>query len=744
MKNKIFKLVLGLTVIGLPFASCTQEIDDSARYTLTEETLTDYCNNREYLSEFAKIMSEVPVSPYTKSSVSQLLSARGNFILLAPTNNAIRLYLDSVANKGIIDRGLKHLDEITDKKVADSLKKVIVYNAVVDVSEYSSAFVYIADLAPEKKTDTKVMSYSNLNNRFLSVNQNDTPYEFIDEDGTTKKVLSPYVFNTDCHIQKFDIKVHNGIIHEMVDVVAPSNDNMLDVLGKAEGVKCFAYMLSLCGLQDTLSKDEDATYHELYFSNPSKYAPPAHKTQGAGIKPFENRWYGFTAFAETDEVYKNLGVVDGSGNLNLEALRQKLAAIQPAGLSQDDNYTDENNWLNYFVTYHLLPMKLNFDHMVIHYNETGYSFKVQGAKYTLTQNEYYTSMGKPRILKISEGGDQVVNGTNGIRLNYFAKLNRNNPMIVEQLINQGILVQNPTMREPKIAAPKNGIIYPIDELLVYGSDVSENLGTERMRIDMTALFPELTNCNVRRQYKNIGDYGFTRNYHFLSNMDWSEESNVYYFPGYNSGWNNFMGDEFNVTGIYDITIKLPPIPYSTTYELRVGVSSNPYRGLMQVYFGSNKNSMPAAGIPLDMRMGGVLRYWVTTFPNYSSQDSNVGWVEDSYAEEDQTMNDENDKRMRLQGFMKAPAGFVINPDEAIGDDVVANLSKTIRNKCNTYGAAGNCMRRIVLRQDLQEGETYYVRFKSVLEDENSQLFLDYFELVPKAVYDNPMSPEDIW
>ena len=39
---------------------------------------------------------------------------------------------------------------------------------------------------------------------------------------------------------------------------------------------------------------------------------------------------------------------------------------------------------------------------------------------------------------------------------------------------------------------------------------------------------------------------------------------------------------------------------------------------------------------------------------------------------------------------------------------------------------------------------YYIRFKSVLDDENKEFFMDYFEYVAKEVYDNPEEPEDIW
>jgi hypothetical protein len=54
------------------------------------------------------------------------------------------------------------------------------------------------------------------------------------------------------------------------------------------------------------------------------------------------------------------------------------------------------------------------------------------------------------------------------------------------------------------------------------------------------------------------------------------------------------------------------------------------------------------------------------------------------------------------------------------------------------------MRRIVLRENMKANETYYIQFKSVLEDAETEFYMDYIEFCPKEVYDNPQTPEDIW
>ena len=57
---------------------------------------------------------------------------------------------------------------------------------------------------------------------------------------------------------------------------------------------------------------------------------------------------------------------------------------------------------------------------------------------------------------------------------------------------------------------------------------------------------------------------------------------------------------------------------------------------------------------------------------------------------------------------------------------------------------GESMRRIIYRGNMDPDKEYYIRIKSVLDDKNKQLFIDYMELVPRSIYDNPTTPEDAW
>ena len=59
-------------------------------------------------------------------------------------------------------------------------------------------------------------------------------------------------------------------------------------------------------------------------------------------------------------------------------------------------------------------------------------------------------------------------------------------------------------------------------------------------------------------------------------------------------------------------------------------------------------------------------------------------------------------------------------------------------------ASNICVRRIIIRETMDPDETYYIRFKTVMDDPTRYFYMDYMEYCAKEVYDNPSEPEDIW
>ena len=168
-------------------------------------------------------------------------------------------------------------------------------------------------------------------------------------------------------------------------------------------------------------------------------------------------------------------------------------------------------------------------------------------------------------------------------------------------------------------------------------------------------------------------------------------------------------------------MRLPPVRKLGTYELRIANSVGVnYRSMCQVYWGTNPNALPAVGTPLDFRVNGLYR--MTEAGNFPSI---VGWEEDN---DDDDHNAENDKKMRNNGFLKGPQLYC------------AGIPGTSQMGRGSYFLT----RRIMVTAQMDPNETYYLRLKNVLDKDDKQLYMDYIELCPKEVYDNPMNPEDIW
>ena len=146
-------------------------------------------------------------------------------------------------------------------------------------------------------------------------------------------------------------------------------------------------------------------------------------------------------------------------------------------------------------------------------------------------------------------------------------------------------------------------------------------------------------------------------------------------------------------------------------------ATDPNRGIAQVYWGDDLEKLSPTDIPLDMQLGGELRITpVSTTPSY------LGWEPDT---EDDDYNIEVEKKLRQQGFMKAPALF------GSGGTQITRESATQ-------------LRRILVRQYMDPDKTYYLRFKSCLDYNDRVLLQDYIEFCPKEIYDSPTEPEDIW
>ena len=708
MKLKNRTPILALAVLSL--MGCKESIDTSSRYVFDKETITSYLQHHDDYTQYVELLGQTPISSVSSSTVLQLLSARGNYTVFAPTNQAIQTYLDSLTHRGVISA--PSWDAFPNERSRDSIRKVIVYNSIIDGGDFDyDGNNVLFETGSFPVAANEELSLPTLSDRKLTVCFGNDPD-------------SIYVNKTvPMSVRNRDIPAINGVIHQMEGVIAPSNDNMADFLrtyidGERKGFVVMARLVQACGLYDVLSQVRDEKYEELYKSSMIGNLG-THPTEGSiGYLP-KHRKYGYTIFAETDDFWaQTLGkAVD---QITPDDVRDYVASLDayPDAVN-DANYRNEDNVLNRFVTYHLLPERLPVDKLVVHYNERGYDPNT--GKLGVSMYELYTTLGQRRLLKIYESQE-----AQGVCLNRFPNLDNGRRGTYHELSCDADKVGIRVDRENVVNEPVNGIIYPIDGLLVYDEATRSNLQRQRLRFDVSSLFPEFMNNDIRgntvttKENMTVG-FPTDKEYKYFDDMDILEGTKFYYLLGRGKGWPNYLGDEFNVIGRYEILMRLPPVPKLGTYELRIANSVGVnYRSMCQVYWGTNPNALPAVGTPLDFRVNGLYR--MTEAGNFPSI---VGWEEDN---DDDDHNAENDKKMRNNGFLKGPQLYC------------AGIPGTSQMGRGSYFLT----RRIMVTAQMDPNETYYLRLKNVLDKDDKQLYMDYIELCPKEVYDNPMNPEDIW
>ena len=732
-KIKYFALIIPVAVCVLCMQGCAESLVEGPTRTNPDNTIVSYLEaNNEVYSEYLLLLDSVMVGESANMPVREVLAGNGNFTCFAPTNEAIQNYLQLLTYNGVITEPTWDAPEFQEVSVETGnrellygIRRNIVFNSIIDGGSSSTAY---------SSSDFQV------NAELASANMNGLKLRITEGNGTRFAVEG-------CNIddKNSDITTGNGYVHQVHKVIDTKKQtveakfqNM--VREKQYGYYTYAVLLEACGMYSELDKTEDEVYFQKRTKGELEDLPqhPTFKGSGGpspkspGVLP-GRRLIGYTLFLENDAWWeKTLGLSEGTiQTVKPAELVAKVASAVAqngwalASASTGADYTDPNNALNQFVSYHVLPGRIGPEKLVIHFNELWYSMtdKIKRA----SVYDYYTTMGKRRLLKTYEAAKTVDGKRNTIYLNRFPILNNGRTGDYTEIgcddDKQGVEVNTKDVQELD-----NAYIYGISDVLCFSDRTAENLGNERMRMDVTTLFPELlTNdirCNENFSYQHqcVG-IPQTDNYNYLENCEISSGTNFYYLSGRvskTSGWANYQGDELNIVGNYEVTMKLPPVPKDGVYELRMGISANDRRGLCQVYWGSNKNALRPAGMPVDMRMGGKEWY----LRGQSSISSTIGWEDD--IKDDEEVNAENDKKMRNNWYMKAPNSYYMYGERT-----------SMRNR-------HQALRRIILREVMKADETYYIHFRNLLDGPETEFYMDYIELCPKSVFDNPYEPEDIW
>lgn len=674
----------------MAFTSCKDSVDESNMYSFTGNTVTSYLSGKPAYSDFYSMLQTIRLSDKSASTIAELLSARGNYTVFVPTNEAMHAYVDSIMGEQNYDISM----------LSDSIKEHIVRNSIIDNGDFMAY----------KTTDFNIegaLGSTNMNDRYVTV-------AFKNVNG--KSVV---VVNTLSKIVASDIEVENGVIHIVDHVVSLSMSTLPSLIAQTSNTKVFSRLLEETGWADSMVAYRDEKYEEYHPAT-----IPNHWSDQPPIKTPDHRKYGFTAFVEPDELYAKewglqLDIAPISGKIVnwddiLAVIKEKCANMPVYAERQKrsnnpnvaDDLRDQDNAVNQFVAYHILKQSIPFNKLVIHFNEMGFAYN-RPENLTLNCYNYYETIGKcRRLMKIIEG-----RVTEGKRINRRSTYDNGREGTYDELtvLYPGIKIEGVNGIEPNNAL--NGNYYLIDNVLEYDRATETSLANERIRFDVNDFMNELINNNLRRP--NVETHiGLPAGY--CEGLTISNETYLAYNSEYSPlAWRNYMGDEIMAYGQYDFVYKLPPVPVTGTYELRMASSTNPYRGMAQIYLGTNKENLPAVGLPVDLRLRGV--------------DPAVGWQADT---EDQTVNQAIDKAMRNHGYMKAPCFSGLTS----GDGVTRSLR-------SVDGSGNSALRYIITTQTFYADQVYYLRYKSILEDKYAQFFFDYLEFVPKSVL---AAGEDIW
>lgn len=655
-------------------AGCYDDgVEGDSYYVFVGQTIGDFLDADSRYSDFSALLQ--------RAGVKGLMYAYGEYTCLAPTNDAVQLYIR------------ENYPDCTLETLPDSVVEALAKSHLIG-EEYLTS-----DMS------TGYLAQPNMYDRRVQVNI-EKEYDASLNDSTTV-----YVFNNSAKIIQGNDTVSNGVVHTVDHVLEQSSYLLPDFMAnrcEAEGFTLFMEALRRTGLNNSILPERDDSPEML-----ERLAQYAANYTGDGQKVPSARRFGFTVFVEKDEIYAQIydpqnqvkPIYTGDLEADLQSLANYAKEIydevypEDAGL-YDNDYTHPRNPLHRFIAYHILPRNVGYSDLVLPTSD--WSVPEGG-----DHEEYYETMAGPllRLQMVSRYGNEI----------YLDRCERDNNLM------GGVRV----LRSGN-ASTVNGNYQFIDRVLAYTTGVKNMFLTERIRIDTGSLLAELTNNNVRNDadVEMLGWYFPTG---YFESVSYDDQCECFYnrWPIQRSdatdGWSHedlmaFKLDNMNFGGEYDVWFRIPEVP-AGTYEIRIGYVANGYMAISQIYFGYDTENMEPTGIPLDLSMGGGA--------------PKVGMIADGALFDDRiydiSMNTqglptitENDKAMRNQGYMKGPDAMYR-----------VNIDRVTKGTCCTddwwY------LRHIVTTKDLR-GEPFYLRFRNVDERTGRMLNIDFIELCPRSVY----------
>lgn len=652
IKEKVLKCLFGFLTslplggLGWALTSCVDNDDDVPmnRYEAEKMTAAQFLEaNEDRVGDFITLLK--------RTAYFAMLSTYGDYTVFAPNNEALSKYMASNSYNSIEDIPLAVCDTI----VRTHIIKTKAY-FTTDISEGS-----------------------------LGMNMAETFIELsINSDAENNNAVVHYA-NKVARMVEYDDSVTNGVVHIVNNIIPRTSDKLPDVIAADSTVTLFSEALFMTGLADSLMAYEDKNYPEWgadKASQDSAYAWVMQlKCKAEGSDPIQwvqKRYFKFTAFVERDSIYRAHGI----NNINdlIAHAKQVYDAVYPEDAGKyDDDFKHRKNPLNRFVAYHLVDRVLPYNEVIMR--------KDCLKHWDLDKcdpEEFYETMCPGTLMRFCYPNEQLYINRKGLKGDAEV---------------QGVRVWKSTESGTALQQAPNGMYHYLDDILEYTTEVRDVVLNCRIRFDSTVLSPDFANSD-RPLYGENKLRGYRLDY--IKNWKVMGEKAVIGLHGEGPWWQHYKSNGITVSGIFDMTIKLPPVP-SGTYEIRTGYTANPERGVVQFYL----NNVPC-GIPADLRIMGP--------------DPTIGWVADvtGDTEEARNANKAIDKAMHNRGYMK---GMDCYWQGAAKENALRNLV--------------NNLRYVLTTQYLDANETYYLRARQVLKDPECYWSFDYLELCPKSVYGSP-------
>ena len=670
-----------LTVLSI--TGCFDEQHPGTYYTFQGKTIASALEENPEFSQFVEVLK------HARKGIWSELSTYGHYTCFAPNNAAIDSFL--VMRSETTGNQYFTVDDLPPED-CDTLAWTHLLKMTCFVGEMVEGPFPVV----------------NMNDRYMQLSFDSTLNRVIDGDSIYELHRR---INNNSQILVRDDTCENGVIHYIDKCIDFRGVFVYDLVDTDPNTTLFSHILKITGYQTPLNEYYDMNYH---LGNDSIYVDKGKDLTSAGNKYkvyyWEKRKTCFTLLVEPDWVYraKIPGLSSATNDLEIEAAFLDYASkIYPDYNGVDSimqDYTNPLNPLNKFVGYHILPFMAG----ISNFNARADIIEMYSVGIT-DPEDYFETMAPGTLMRISTVTTEAENKGEHFINRRASEGDGTLDFDVERRRVRGIRILPPIEMNVKQQIAMNGTYHYIDDILVFDKTVREDVLRRRIRIDCCTLSPDFITSGARQKVpleegEKRGS-GFVNPKNFYTyNSDFTMSVRAASTSSY-----AYQGDGIDTEGNFDMYVKLPPVPYDGTWQLRVSFRANDLCGIVQYYIASVKRGTEVGrgdwtplGLPVDLRV--------------KMTDTSVGWIKDSELEDEDAINS-LDKSMKNRGWMKG------------ADSQRTNDKKTTHRNVDTMG-------RLILSTDyMYNGMDYYLRIKQLLDDDKAEYLFDYLEYVPKEVYD---------